>query len=126
MVIEPWVMAVGGTVVAGLFALLGYLARSRIERVEKDLADAQRAFNEAITRERDSRERDRDDMRDAINGIGGRLAELREKVLSECINHERMAQAMKPVMDRLGEIRSDIKEIYGRLDRKVDKALGAD
>lgn len=126
MVIEPLAIAAGGTAVAGLFALLGYLARSRIERVEKDLADAQRVFNEAITKERENREKDRHDLRDAINGVGVRLGELREKVLSECINHERMAQAMKPVMDRLGEIRADIKEIYGRLDRKADKAVGAD
>lgn len=132
MTIDPQLAVVLGFVFTLLIALIGWFARREVEGLHADLKTERVAralevgklkaeFDEALEKERDSAKKDRHDLRDAINGVGARLAELREKVLSECINHERLGAAMRPVMDRLGEIRGDIKEIYGRLDRKQDK-----
>jgi beta-phosphoglucomutase-like phosphatase (HAD superfamily) len=135
--LDPLVASVGGTLVLGLIGLVTWFARRQVERLEADLVEEKRQrvlevsglrkeFDATLERERETNKRDRHDLRDALNGVGGRVAELREKVIGECINHEHLAAAMKPVMDRLGELRGDIKEIFVRLERKQDKPMGAD
>lgn len=122
MTIDPSLAVVAVVLAPILLGLVGWFAKRQVERVEKDLEEERKER----AREIDALEKDFtaaiEKERIALNGVGMRVSDLREKVIAECINGERLSAALKPVMDRLGEIRFDIKEIYGRLDGKQDKA----
>lgn len=135
--LDPVTAWVGGVVITGLVTLLGYLGRSRIERQEKEVEEerknraaeidkVKKEFAETLERERSENKNDRHSIRNEINNVGAKISQVELTVARECINAGHLTAAIEPVMRRLGEIRSDMKEIYDRLDRKQDKPVGAD
>lgn len=118
---DPLLLSVLGTLLVWLIGLVGWFARHNYLRLEQELREEKEARSKDKERERMDHAIYRQAARDEINGVGDRLQTLRDHVMSECINHERMTASIKPVFDRLGEIRLDLKEIYERLERKQDR-----
>lgn len=103
------ILVVGGVMWGGLL----FFAKRWMNDVDRRIA--------AETDARQARERE---LSNAINSVGNRLDDFRLKVAAECINHDRLAEAMRPVMERLDGFRSDIKELFQLVHTKQDRRGG--
>ena len=99
----------------------GLKAAAAAETAKAAAEAAREAAVAALEEERKGREKDRHDLRDEINKVGSRLGAFMLEVAKECINAERLSAALEPMANTLAEIKSDQREIFKRLDGKVDK-----
>jgi chromosome segregation ATPase len=120
--VPGWAITMGGYVLSGLFGLTAWLAQRQINGLQAQLTE----FDEKIEAEREGRENDRHDLRDEIGAVSVRLNAFELTVAKECINHERLREAMRPLTEQMSGMRSDVKEIFGKLDGKQDKPRGGD
>jgi hypothetical protein len=111
--IDP--LVVGAAVGSLLLGILGWLGRRQIERLERDVENEGKA-----------REEDRHNLRNQINAVGARLSEFELTVAKECINKDRLREALQPLTDQMAFFRGDIKELFTRVDGKQDKVRGRD
>jgi Skp family chaperone for outer membrane proteins len=88
---------------------------------DKRVADARRELEAQLENERKDRERDRHALRGEVNAVGGKLQLFMLEVAKECINSERLSAALEPMTETLSEIKSDIRDVFKKLENKVDK-----
>lgn len=103
MTIDPVTATVAAILVPILLGVVGWFGKRQVERLEQGL-EAERA----------ARDNDRHQLRTEINGVGLALQKFELTVAKECINRIALTEALAPLMQRITEVRGDIKELYER------------
>lgn len=102
-----------------LIVVLAWFARRWVDSVEMGLRAEVIARQQALEAERKGREDDRHDLRQQINAVGAKLSQFELEVARECINGDRLAVALQPLVGRMDNFRDDIKELFKTKQDKV-------